>query len=279
MKKFITFEEKILKNISIEEYINYLSSRGVVGIEIAMHDNLLDFKSYELLAKEASNKSIAMNYHIADFVLEGEYDISCIRNEANVKKNFTNFYDKILKLLNYTSVNSNTLITFHGAKTYNNNYIKAYDDTLYFCDWSLNMFEKRNMPFAIACESLNSSTKSFGDSRLDLLKLVLQFETEKLGLCWDIVHDYNNFKRDYQMPDDLFYKYIQNIHIHGTKLSNGIIDDHLPLHESDLNLDTFINYLKKHNYKSPITHELLDFRCKDYIKDLNLDLDILEEYF
>lgn len=279
MKKFITFEEKILKELSLEKYVEYLNTRSIDGLEVAMHDKLLEFDTYMDLAKLCEKSSIALNYHVADFVVEGEYEIADIRDASFIKDNFIKYYDNILRLMEYANIDSKATITFHGAKAYDKDYKKAYDNTLYFSDFSLNLFEKRNLPFKLSCESLNSNIITFGDSRIDLVKLMTQFESNNLGICWDIIHDRNNFVSDFLMPDDLFYSYVNNVHVHGSRKVLATIEDHIPLHESEIDLDNYIHYLNSHDYKYALTHELLAFRCKNYKNDLDKDLDLLSNYF
>lgn len=279
MKKFITFEEKILSNMSLNDYINYLSNRRVDGLEVAMHTKLLDFSGYMDLAKESGETSITLNYHIPDFVVEGEYEIADIRTNSSVKENFITYYDNILRLMEHGKLESSTTITFHGAKAYDKDYKKAYDSTMFFSDFSLNLFEKRDLPFKLSCESLNSNIMTFGDKRVDLVKLVSQFESDFLGICWDMVHDTNNFGDDYTMPDGLFYKHINNVHVHGSRKILTTIEDHIPLHRSELNLESYMEYLKKNDYSGALTHELLSFRCSNYKLDLDKDLDLLDGFF
>lgn len=279
MKKFLTFDEKILTSMTIKEYINYLCENLVVGLEVAVHENLLDFDDYKKLIKEASKNSIDINFHVPDFVVLGEFEISNINNDYDIKKNFTHFYDNILRLLESTKKTYNPIITFHGAKVHYNNYLKASDKTMFFSDWSLNLFENRNLPFKLSIESLNAATSTYGDSRIDLLKIVSQFESEKLGICWDIVHDYNNLRSNYKMPEEVFLRKVNNVHIHGAKVSSQNIEDHIPLYKSEIDTLLFIDFLKNNNYKSYITHELLSFRCSNYKYDLDKDLDFLKTLF
>ncbi|MGB3367114.1 MAG: TIM barrel protein [Acidaminobacteraceae bacterium] len=279
MKKFITFDEKILSNISLNEYINYLHTRRVDGLEVALHDKLLDFSDYIDLAKKISKSSMTLNYHIPDFVTHGEYEIADIRTNSSIKENFIKYYDNILRLMEHGKLRSETTIIFHGAKAYDNDYKKAYDNTMFFSDFSLNLFEKRDLPFSLSCESLNSNIMTFGDKRFDLVKLVSQFESDSLGICWDLIHDTNNFYDNYTMPDELFYKHINNVHIHGSRKVLTTIEDHLPLYRSEINLETYIDYLKQHDYSGALTHELLSFRCSNYKLDLDKDLDLLDEFF
>lgn len=279
MKKFITFEEKILSNMSLNNYINYISSKGVDGLEIAMHEKLLKHNQYMQLAKLSHAASIEINFHVPDFVIEGQYEIAGIKSNSFVKENFIKYYDNILRLMDYAKIDSESIITFHGAKAYDKDYKKAYDNTMFFSDFSLNLFELRNMPFKLSVESLNSNTMTFGDNRIDLVKVCFQFESDKFGICWDIVHDRNNYTDNFTMPDDLFYKYINNIHLHGFRKILTSIEDHIPLYKSQINLDEYVEYLKDHNYTRAMTHELLAFRCSNYKLDLDKDLDLLSEYF
>lgn len=279
MKKFITFEEKILKDISLHQYITYLNDKNVDGLEIALHETLLDLDNYKALAKECQKTSLKLSYHVPDFVIEGQYEIANIRTDASIKKNFIKLYDDILMLAQHAKIAPDTIITFHGAKAYDRDYDKAYDNTMFFSDFSLNLFEKRSLPFKLSCESLNTNIMTFGDSRIDLVKLVSQFESDKLGICWDIVHDSNNYDQEYMMPDNLFYKYINNVHIHGSKKVLSTIEDHIALHKSELNTKSYIDYLKEHNYNNALTHELLSFKCQDYRLDLDKDLDLLNTFF
>ncbi len=278
MKKFITFEEKILKSTSLDDYLEFLIKNNVSGLEVAMHKKLLDFEIYKELAKKSKSLNMDINFHIPDFVVEGEFEIADFKGSSSIKKNFLSYYEDIERLFEYADISGEATITFHGAGVNENKYDRALVDTMYFSDYSLNYFEKNRLPFILSCETLNSKNMVFGDSREDLMKLVLEFKSRLLGICWDIVHDRSNYSDDYVMPDEPFFTYINNVHIHGVKKQKEENLDHLPLYMSELILDDYISYLKERKYDKFLTHELLGFRTKDYKSDLEKDLEIINSY-
>lgn len=278
MKSFITFEEKSLNLISDEELIQLYLSLNICGLETALHENLLDINRYKSIFKSAFKNNMKLNFHTPDFIDPYNFDLKYFKENTSFKQSTDKYFDTILDMLQSCSDSYNPIITFHGASVEFDDFDKAREMTERYCDYTLNLIEKRKLPFILAIESLNSTKKPvFGGSKDELISLVNKFDSPRLQICWDMVHDYLGSADNYSEPDEVFLDNVSNVHIHGFSSIEDTPIEHTPLHQSTINYDNMFKSLEDFGYSGPITNELLWFGSKDYLSDLKNDSYLLNE--
>ncbi|MGM0378180.1 MAG: TIM barrel protein [Bacillota bacterium] len=255
MKVGFTFEEKILKEITLEKYITFIKKQNVDFIEFAV-----DLKNYsfEFYKKIFEKIKIKKHFHLPHFADEN-LDITNYSND-NFKK-ISNYYDILAKL----NKNENTNMIFHGA-TYKNNKKQAFKKTYEFINKSINYINKNNLNINLSIETLDCTYKNvIGNQIKDIKKLSDEFD--KLNICIDLIHLFYSNQKKIKKLSDSFFKKVNHYHIHGFKNNKK----HIPINDKD----SIKKIIKNHPIKNtPITIELLI--CDNYLKNLKKDITFLK---
>jgi hypothetical protein len=266
----ILFDEGKIEKDLYENYIYSSLKHGVSNIEIAPHEKLMDLCDYKFIVKLADENKVNSSYHVPDFVSPFEFEISNFKEDNKVKNNFYNFFEYL-----YTLKNDNKqIITFHGPKNNNGSSIYSPKDNLnYFLEWALSYFVKADLDTILAIENMaNIEENRFSQNPDELLKLLTEFNSKNLSLCYDVAHDYRRQSGEIILPSDEYIKKISIAHIHGydkiTKVS------HLPLVNTNIDYSHALSKINKLNSNITINIELLD---KDYAKLIFNDVEKLKE--
>ncbi len=257
----ITFEEKILERISLNQYINFIKENKISFLEFAPNFKKYSFDFYKNIFNQVKILNIKIAIHLPHFI-DDSLDLTNYSKDMEIY--FLKFYSKLNDLYNLED-NKITLV-FHGAKYETITKNKALLKTESFIKFSLNYFYEMNYLVTMSIETLNiNHHKVIGDSRKDLIDLINKFNNKSLGICFDITHDYLNLKKIVTPTID-FLNLINHTHIHGFNIN----DCHLPIHNNKILFST-IKLLKKNNY--PINIELLI--CDNYLSELKEDIDLI----
>lgn len=276
MKIGFTVDEKCFNIISAEELINRATENNVKSIEISPDVDVLPANRYKKIIKLASDNSFEVNYHIPYFANK-LYETNYFTNNKNES---ISAYEKFLSLVESFQhfLHNKPVIVVHGAKYTNQNEApECLYATLSFIDWMLNTIESKNLNLNLGIETLGfKEERSIGDTRSDILYIVDNFKTEKLGICWDMCHDALNHYPENPQIDKSFLKNIVYSHIHGTDLSRKI--SHISLAKSNINYTNQIKSLIEAQYKGIVNLELLINYCGEtYIDDLFKDIDYMNK--
>ena len=260
MKLGITFEEKTLKKIKLNEYLDFINKNNLSFLEFAPNFNTYSYEFYENIFNKIRNSNIKISIHLPHFVDES-LDITNFSNENKLK--LIEFYNSLNNLINLTK--NNIILVFHGAKYEMISKEEALSRTNDFIKFSLEYFKEKKYLINLSIETLNKHHKKvIGDSREDLINIVKSFNN-KIGICFDITHDYLNIEK-VKIPTNEFLSLVNHSHIHG--FNKEIC--HLPINKNEI-LFEMIKLLKKNNY--PINIEML--LCDNYLNELQKDIDLI----
>jgi len=260
MKLGITFEEKILKEIKQSEYINFIKKNKLSFLEFAPDFKKYSYKFYKNIFNEIINDNIKITIHLPHFV-DDNLDITNFSNKNKLK--LIEFYDSLNNLINLTK--NNIILVFHGAKYEIISKEEALSRTNAFIKFSIEYFKEKKYLISLSIETLNKHHRNvIGDSREDLINIVKSFNN-KIGICFDITHDYLNIKK-INIPTNEFLSLVNHSHIHGFNKEYN----HLPIYKNEI-LFKMVNLLKKNNY--PINIEML--LCDNYLNELQKDIDLV----
>lgn len=263
-KTGFTFDEKVLHDYELKSFFNILPIDKIASVELSPDETVLDLNIYKSIGKLIETNNQSINFHTPYFAGQEKYDFSSDKN--TVIKHYTKLLS-IIELLRQYSVKTPTLV-LHGASILNNEKSKAKDVTLSGIDYLLNFISKKNLDVNLSFETLAVNSKIIGASRSEVLNVINEFNTDKLQICWDLCHDYYNFK-EYKLPEDIFIDKVNYVHIHGKH--NNI---------------KHLSVMKYFNYKyffdncsfDDINIEILKTLCGEtYYKDLINDINLLEK--
>lgn len=278
MKIGFTLDEKILKEIDSSELLAIAKNHSISSIELSPDEALLPLDTYLSLAKDCDDLDIDINFHIPYFAHKYLYDINYFSEfKAKMIKKYEGFFLTLEKIQDITL--SKSIVTLHGGEyTFKSDKANSFYNTLLFLDWLLNFIEKKNLSIKLALETLSGEcNQSIGSNREDIYKILNEFKSSRLGICWDISHDSTNYYPGKVPLDDELYKYIIHTHIHGIDLKNSI--SHIPLLKSDINFEDEINFLNRRNFEGTLNLELLlKYIDTNYLEDLFNDIKYLNSF-
>ena len=243
-----TFDEKILRNTSIEAFFDEIPS--IDSMEIAPDERILSMQTYKKLV----GKLPSHNFHVPYFVREKAYDFS---NE-DYKKDYTKLLSIIESLRQYSVKRPS--IVLHGSSHSHTD----TEETKKGLDFLLNFVEQKKMDVTLTLETLPPTT-AFG-SRDQILQIINEFDHPKLKICLDLCHDYYNYDH-YELPNEAFLEQVQYVHIHGkgTEKHQSIQKFPVDILQS-LQLDVTYNL------------ELLTQFCETYQKTVISDIKYLQKH-
>lgn len=243
-----TFDEKILRNTSIEAFFDEIPS--IDSMEIAPDERILSILTYKKLV----GKLPSHNFHVPYFVKEKAYDFS---NE-DYKKDYIKFLSIIESLRQYSVKRPS--IVLHGSSHAQT----ATEQTKKGLDFLLNFVEQKKIDVTLTLETL-PPTPAFG-SRDQILQIINEFDHPKLKICLDLCHDYYNFD-PYELPNKAFLEQVQYIHIHG----NGT--------EKHQSIQKFpVDILQSLQLDVTYNLELLTQFCETYQKTVISDIRYLQKH-
>ncbi|HKL41707.1 MAG TPA: TIM barrel protein [Clostridia bacterium] len=254
----ITFEEKILQEIPLDEYMNLIHSCGISLLEFAPNFINYDIGFYKKITKKIKMNSIQYSFHLPSFIDE---NLSVDNFNEDKQESLINYFEKLDQVFDLT--NNSTSLVFHGAKYEKTKKSEAMNKTILFIEFLIELFLKKKYHMTLAIETLNKNKYNIiGDSRKDIENILNQIDSPKLKICWDITHDYLNHG-DILYPKGRFLKAINHCHIHGYKDNTS----HLSLSDNP-QLFPAIKFAKKNNI--PINIELL--MQENYLDILKKDI-------
>lgn len=277
MKLGLTFDEKILKNHSIESWLERIYTNGASFIELSPHPNALDLKDYYNIGHLSSTLNIDTHFHVPYFAdsLNYTFDMSIV-NRHSILNAYFNLLDWICEIKSNDSL---SYLVIHGA-SYTDDKERAIDTTMKFTDSILNQIVKKNFTIKVLYETLSiDEGKAVGESWEDLYMICKEFGSENTGICWDICHDLrnNNFKINHLKSID--YDLVPYGHIHGFNQSTKV--SHLDLSFNKTVFKLALEESKKLGFDGLVNLEHLIYACGDdyennifndlaWIKDLKL---------
>lgn len=255
MKVGFTFEEKILKNITLEKYLDFIKKQDIDFIEFAVDLNTYSVKFYKKIFKKIKIKK---HFHLPHFADEN-LDISNFSVENF--NYFSNYYDTLSKL----NQNNKTNLIFHGS-TYKDDKNQAFEKSSEFIKKSLDYMKNNNLNIHLSIETLDKNHKNvIGNQIKELKKLSNKFD--ELNICIDLIHLFYSNEKKIKKLSNNFFKKVNHYHIHGFENNTK----HIPINNNKIIKKIIKNYPINN---TPITIELLI--CDNYLINLKKDINFLK---
>lgn len=280
MKLSAIFDEQILNQLSIDEWIHFCTSLNIHSLEYSPEPSVLPLKVYKTLIKKQRTNGVKATLHAPYFAKKFNpkaiaYDLSYFRKSPlDFKDCFNQLFEYIYPL------ESASTLTIHGAKhfkEYGANMVKtSRDDTWFGIEYLLNKLECTDLPITLCIELSGPESHSYLTSRDQVLETISKFGENNLKTCWDLAHDYS-LKDSICKPSKVFMDSVSHVHIHGIDPKGN---KHFDLHKSTIDYDPMIKFLKENNYENDVVVEILMNTIEnkdDYLKTLNKDIELLSK--
>lgn len=152
-------------------------------------------------------------------------------------------------------------VVFHGARGEKEDHSQLYADTRNYCQWLLDSY-----PDLIFALENNNPTEAkvikIGVTREEVLELVSGFDSPRLGICWDMGHDYLAHRKD--APTTEWLERIIHVHVHDVDAHEN---DHFPLVYGKVPHADWLGALHQVGMKGIVTLELKGSNLKGWQSD------------
>jgi sugar phosphate isomerase/epimerase len=152
-------------------------------------------------------------------------------------------------------------VVFHGARGEQGQHSQLYMDTRNFCAWLLEFYPE----LRFALENNNPTDPNvikIGVTREEVLDLVTDLNSPRLGICWDMGHDYLAHRDDRLAPEWL--ERVIHVHVHDVDANEN---DHFPLVYGKVPHAKWLRALRQAGMKGIVTLELKGGNLKDWHPD------------
>ncbi len=211
----ITFEEKVLNHISIEEYLSILQSHSIFkSLELSLFDDIVDAGIISILQKTNWPFSFHIPYHFDQYPLDASWINDYPTELMHQTKKFLSFSHAIKS-------SETPIIVLHLSSDLNT------EKNIRYLDFILNFSFQKNLNFNFAIENITEDNLRY--TIADLIPYIQHFNSKNLNLCLDLVH--------YELAQDKYYESnetssIIHGHFHGFSAS----DKHQGLNSKSLEL-------------------------------------------
>jgi sugar phosphate isomerase/epimerase len=152
-------------------------------------------------------------------------------------------------------------VVFHGARGEKEGHSQLYADTRAFCQWLLDSYP--DLRFALENNNpTEADVIKIGVTREEVLELVSDFDSPRLGICWDMGHDYLTHRKD--APTTEWLERIIHVHVHDVDAHEN---DHFPLVYGKVPHADWLGALHQVGMKGIVTLELKGGNLKGWQPD------------
>lgn len=209
---------KWLGNGTREEFLQPLKASGLTALEFTLHPGTDEWESMRALAEECALAGYPCHFHAPyqpPFTLVGF--------ASNEREAIQKMYDPALELVERLAEENHLVpsLVIHGA-TGHASRDDLRRDTEEFLRWVLSA--TRHARLMLENLPPKPGFTRTGESREEVLEIVHQFNHPRLGMCWDLGHDY--LLGHTQLPHTDFLRAVRHVHIHDI---NDAREDHFPL--------------------------------------------------
>lgn len=239
----ITFEEKVLNHISIDEYLSMLQSDSIFkSFELSLFDDTVDARIISALQKTNLPFSFHIPYHFDQYPLDASWINDYPTELMHQTKKFLTFSDAI-------NTRKTPVIVLHLSSDF------STEKNIRYLDFILNFSSQKNLNFKFAMENITEENLRY--SIADLIPYIQHFNSKNLNLCLDLVH--------YELAQDTYYESNETssiIHGHFHGFSNS--DKHKGLNSKSLEL-----LMNSQPYFNQNAHQIFELLWdEDYLASL-----------
>ncbi len=202
-----------------------------------------------------------------------------LRGWHNDRPRLEMLYARLLQFADDVGARQGAPVPFivHASRSQKRNELANADDTATFLKWALRV-TRENGVVDLAVElrdQIDLQETWFDADRFSLLRFVRSLESERVGICWDLGHDWQNAMRrqeGLQPPTQLFFDHVLHVHAH-----DGIADlsVHHPLGSGILPVNEWIRALCDSGYDRSL---ILEIRYR-YAREAGDPWDVLDDSY
>lgn len=242
----------------LEAFLAPLRDAGLSTLEFELDSNLEMWDETKKLIEKCFDLGMDLCFH-APYRLPHRF----IGFSGNKKTEIVRDYQPLLDIARDWAKRSGgqKTVVFHGARGEKEEHSQLYTDTRAFCQWLLESYP--DLRFALENNNpTETDVIKIGVTREEVLELVSDFNSPRLGICWDMGHDYLAHRDDKLAPEWL--ERIIHVHVHDVDAQEN---DHFPLVYGKVPHAKWLGALHQVGMKGIVTLELKGGNLKGWQPD------------
>lgn len=242
----------------LEAFLAPLRDAGLSTLEFELDSNLEMWDETKKLIEKCFDLGMDLCFH-APYRLPHRF----IGFSGNKKTEIVRDYQPLLDIARDWAKRSGgqKTVVFHGARGEKEEHSQLYTDTHAFCQWLLESYP--DLRFALENNNpTETDVIKIGVTREEVLELVSDFNSPRLGICWDMGHDYLAHRDDKLAPEWL--ERIIHVHVHDVDAQEN---DHFPLVYGKVPHAKWLGALHQVGMKGIVTLELKGGNLKGWQPD------------
>lgn len=242
---------KWLTNSPREEFLAPLKAAGMSVLEFTLHPNTDEWMEMRALAEECVDAGYRCHFH-APYQVPFNLAGFATRRRDVIQKMYAPALELAERLAEQQHFDSALII--HGAHAETTR-AELRRDTEAFLEWALS-----NMPHTRPMLEILNHKPPFtrtGESRDEVLDIVRALNHARLGICWDLGHDY--LLGYTEPPSDDFLRAVRHVHIHDI---NAGREDHFPLIYGNVPWQDDLRALMRVGFAGAVVMEINGYRAQ-----------------
>jgi sugar phosphate isomerase/epimerase len=242
---------KWLTNRSLEEFLAPFKAAGMSVLEFTLHPNTDEWQAMQALAEECVRAGYRCHFHAPYQSLFAIAGFSTTRRAA-IQQMFAPALELVERLAEDQHFDPALII--HGA-TADAPRAELRRDTEAFLRWVLA--ETRHARLMLEILPPKPPLTRTGESRDEVLDIVRAMNQRRLGMCWDLGHDY--LLGYTELPSNEFLSAVRHVHIHDT---NAAREDHFPLIYGNVPWQADLRALARVGFDGAVIMEINGYRAQ-----------------
>ena len=239
----------------LEAFLKPLRDVGLSTLEFELDSHLEMWNDTRKLMEQGFDLGMGLCFH-APYRLPHRIAGFSGSQKGSIKQDYQTMLDIAQDWVKRTG--KTKTVVFHGARGESEEHPQLFADTLDFCQWLLESYPE--LRFALENNNpTESNVIKIGVTREEVLKLVTEFDSPRLGICWDMGHDYLAHRDDTLEPEWL--ERIIHVHVHDVDAHEN---DHFPLVYGKVPHAKWLGALHRVGMKGNVTLELKGGNLKDW---------------
>ena len=242
----------------LEAFLAPLRDSGLSTLEFELDSNLEMWDETKKLIEKCFDLGMDLCFH-APYRLPHRFTGFSGNKKTEIVRDYQPLFD-IARDWAKRSGGQKTVV-FHGARGEKEEHSQLYTDTRAFCQWLLESYS--DLRFALENNNpTEANVIKIGVTREEVLELVSDFNSPRLGICWDMGHDYLAHRDDKLAPEWL--ERIIHVHVHDVDAQEN---DHFPLVYGKVPHAKWLGALHQVGMKGIVTLELKGGNLKGWQPD------------
>lgn len=207
----------------LDQYFDFLVGAGASSIELVLHHGPIDARGARVhvlddewlrVTKKAQAHGLDCQFHAS---LDRRFQLARWRNDrAGLRADYAPILTAIQRFADEKSTPAAFVV--HGTSSATEPKDDGGEDAKGFLAWATDSLASANV---VICAELRAARdvndRRWDRSRSSITDFIANLAIPKIGVCWDLGHDWENRRIDpqwSQTPADSFLELVRHVHVH-----------------------------------------------------------------